>query len=55
MVVYQKFESSVECFKDTGIKLQPILIDLLFSKINLIILVCGGEFENFLERKQKLN
>lgn len=55
IVVYWKFESSVECFKDTGIKLQPVLKDLLFSKTNLIILVSGDKFEDFLASKQKLS
>lgn len=39
VVVYWNSESSVECLKDSGIKPQPILIDLLFSKTNLITLV----------------
>lgn len=44
----------MECFKDAGIKLQPILNDLLFSKTILITLVCGVKSEGFLAKKQKL-
>lgn len=53
IVVYWKSECSVECFKDTGIKLQPILKDLLVSKTILITLVCGVQFESFLKNKTK--
>jgi len=42
----------VECFKDTGIKLQPILKDLLVSETILITLVCGVQFEGFLKKKK---
>lgn len=52
IVVYWKSECSVECFKDTGIKLQPILKDLLVSKTILITLVCGVQFEGFLKKKK---
>lgn len=50
-----KSECSVECFKDTGIKLQPILKDLLVSETILITLVCGVQFEGFLKNKKQTN